>query len=230
MLMYTSGTTGTPKGALLSHGNLLHAGRSVVAAHALTLPDRVLSSLPLYHVNGQCIATISPLVAGGSIVMPHRFSVSQWWSLVERYRPTWLNVVPTIIAYLLTGPDLTPAQAAACRGIRFARSASAPLPPEHHRAFEARFGISVLEAMGLTECASVAFANPLDPRQRKIGSPGPPLGMDGRVVAPDGRVLQAARVAIELRGDNVMPGYHKDPEATARTLRRADGPHGRLLS
>jgi long-chain acyl-CoA synthetase len=220
MLMYTSGTTGTPKGALLSHGNLLHAGRSVVAAHALTPSDRVLSSLPLYHVNGQCIATVSPLVAGGSIVMPHRFSASQWWPLVERYRPTWLNVVPTIIAYLINGADATAAQAAACRGVRFARSASAPLPPEHHRAFEARFGISVLEAMGLTECASVAFANPLDPGLRKVGSPGRPLGMEAHVVAPDGGVLPAGeRGEIELRGANVMLGYHKDPEATARTLR-----------
>jgi long-chain acyl-CoA synthetase len=220
MLMYTSGTTGTPKGALLSHGNLVHAGRSVAAAHQLAPPDRVLSSLPLYHVNGQCIATVSPLVSGGSIVMPHRFSVSQWWSLVERYRPTWLNIVPTIIAYLLNGPDLTAAQAAACRGIRFARSASAPLPPEHHRAFEARFGISVLEGMGLTECASVAFANPLDPGARKVGSPGRPLGMVARVVAPDGAELGTGeRGEIELRGDNVMTGYHKDPEATARTLR-----------
>ncbi len=153
LLMYTSGTTGRPKGALLSHANLMHAGRSVVQAHLLTPADRVLSSLPLYHVNGQCIATISPLVSGGSIVMPHRFSVSQWWSLVDTYRPTWLNVVPTIIAYLINGSDRSAAQATACRGVRFARSASAPLPTEHHRAFEARFGISVLEAMGLTECA-----------------------------------------------------------------------------
>ncbi len=220
LLMYTSGTTGRPKGALLSHANLVHAGRAVCAAHALTPADRVLSSLPLYHVNGQCIATISPLVAGGSVVMPHRFSASQWWGWVERYRPTWLNVVPTIIAYLLNGADPTPAQAAACRGLRFARSASAPLPPEQHRAFEARFGISVLEAMGLTECASVAFANPLDPRARKLGSPGRPLGMEARVVAPDGAALaDGERGEIELRGPNVMLRYHDDPDATARTLR-----------
>jgi long-chain acyl-CoA synthetase len=220
MLMYTSGTTGRPKGALLSHANLVHAGRAVGTAHALTPDDRVLSSLPLYHVNGQCIATISPLVAGGSVVMPHRFSASQWWAWVERYRPTWLNVVPTIIAYLLNGADLTPAQAAACRALRFARSASAPLPPEQHRAFESRFGISVLEAMGLTECASVAFANPLDAQSRKLGSPGLPLGMEARVVAPDGKVLRdGERGEIELRGANVMLGYHDDPEATARTLR-----------
>jgi len=220
MLMYTSGTTGTPKGALLSHWNLIYAGQAVSEAHALTSADRVLSSLPLYHVNGQCIATVSPLVSGGSIVMPHRFSVSQWWPLVERYRPTWLNVVPTIIAYLTHGPDLTLAQVAASRNVRFARSASAPLPPEQHRAFETRFGISVLEAMGLTECASVAFANPLDPRERKVGSPGPPLGMAARVVAPDGAVLGTGECGeIELSGENVMLRYHKDPEATARTLR-----------
>jgi long-chain acyl-CoA synthetase len=219
MLMYTSGTTGTPKGALLSHGNLVHAGRSVSAAHAFTPGDRVLSSLPLYHVNGQCVATISPLVSGGSIVIPHRFSVSQWWSLVEHYRPTWINVVPTIIAYLLNGPDLTPGQAVACHDVRFARSASAPLPPEHHRAFEARFGISVLEGMGLTECASVAFANPLEPSARKVGSPGVPLGLEARTVAPDGSERGVGeRGEVQLRGANVMLRYYNDPDATARAL------------
>ena len=109
---------------------MIYAGRAVGEAHALTRDDRVLSSLPLYHINGQCIATVAPLLSGGSIVMPHRFSVSQWWPLVERYRPTWLNVVPTIIAYLLAGPAPTAGQAEACRGVRFARSASAPLPPD----------------------------------------------------------------------------------------------------
>ena len=219
LLMYTSGTTGLPKGALLSHGNLVHAAEAVVNAHELTFADRVLSSLPLYHVNGQCIATISPVFAGGSLVLPHRFSVSQWWPLVERYRPTWLNMVPTIISYLLNGPDLTPAQVGACRGIRFGRSASSPLPPEQHKAFERRFGVSVIEAMGLTECASVAFANPLDPARRKYGTPGLPLGLEARVVAPEGRVLERGVPGeIQLRGANVMLGYYKEPELTAATL------------
>ena len=74
--------------------------------------------------------------------------------------------------------------------------------------------------MGLTECASVAFCNPLDPAARKIGSPGRPLGVEARVVAPDGRVLGAGeRGEIELRGDNVMLGYYKAPDATARAVR-----------
>ena len=220
MLMYTSGTTGQPKGALLSHAGLLAGARAVAQSLALTAADRVLSSLPLYHVNGQCIATLAPLVSGGSIVMPHRFSVSQWWTLVERYRPTWLNMVPTIIAYLLNGPDLTPGQAAACAGVRFGRSASAPLPPEQHRAFESRFGFSVVEAMGLTESSSVAFTNPLDKSQRKYGSPGRPLGVEARVVDRRGAPVDVgARGEIELRGPNVMIGYFKAPEATAAALR-----------
>ena len=223
MLMYTSGTTGTPKGVLLSHANMIYAGRAVGEAHALTRDDRVLSSLPLYHINGQCIATVAPLLSGGSIVMPHRFSVSQWWPLVERYRPTWLNVVPTIIAYLLAGPAPTAGQAEACRGVRFARSASAPLPPDQHRDFERRFGISVLEAMGLTECASVAFANPLDPGERRIGSAGRPLAVEARVVAPDGTALaDGARGEIEVRGANVMLGYYGAPDDTVSAV-DADG-------
>ena len=117
--------------------------------------------------------------------MPHRFSASQWWPLVERYRPTWLNMVPTIIAYLLNGPELTPAQAAACRGVRFARSASAPLPPEQHRAFEARFGISVIEAMGLTESRVGRVRQSAGPAAGDDRQPGLPLGVEARVVAPD---------------------------------------------
>jgi sulfoacetate-CoA ligase len=223
MLMYTSGTTGEPKGVMLSHGNMLHAARVVTATQGLSAVDRVLSSLPLYHINGQCIATVSPVVSGGSIVMPHRFSASQWWPLVERYRPTWLNMVPTIIAYLLNGPDLTPLQAAACRAIRFGRSASAPLPLEQHRAFEARFGISVIEAMGLTETASIAFANPLDASRRKYGSAGLPLGVEARVVAADGALLGAGEQGeIEVRGESVMAGYYREPELSAR-LTSADG-------
>ena len=219
MLMYTSGTTGEPKGVLLSHWNMICAGLAVAEAQALTATDRVLSALPLYHINGQCIATVSPVVSGGSIVMPHRFSASQWWPLVERYRPTWLNMVPTIIAYLLNGPDLTPAQAAACRAVRFGRSASAPLPVEQHRAFEIRFGITVIEALGLTETASVAFANPLDASRRKYGSIGVPLGVEARVVAANGAALGAGEQGeIQVRGANVMAGYYRAPELTAEVL------------
>jgi long-chain acyl-CoA synthetase len=202
---------------------MLYAAGAVVAAQELTESDRVLSALPLYHINGQCIATVSPVLSGGSVVMPHRFSASQWWPLIERYRPTWLNVVPTIIAYLLNGPDVTAAQASACRAIRFGRSASAPLPIEQHRAFETRFGISVIEAMGLTETASVAFANPLDASRRKYGSVGLPLGIEARIVAADGTGLGAGEQGeIQVRGANVIAEYFRAPELTAEA-RSAEG-------
>jgi acyl-CoA synthetase (AMP-forming)/AMP-acid ligase II len=219
LLMYTSGTTGLPKGVLLTHTNMLYAGHAVAAHQELTLTDRVLSSLPLYHINGQCIATVSTLVSGGSVVLPQRFSTSQWWSLVERHRPTWLNLVPTIVAYLLNGPDLTPAQREAANGVRYARSASAPLPPDQQRAFEQRFGIPIVEAMGLTECASVAFCNPMDPRERRIGSAGRPLGVRARVVDGQGReVADGERGEIQLRGPNVMAGYYRAPRGTDDAL------------
>ncbi len=219
MLMYTSGTTGVPKGVLLSHANMLAAGRAVASHQSLDESDRVLSSLPLYHINGQCISTVSTLVSGGSLIMPARFSASQWWPLVERFSPTWLNLVPTIVSYLLNGPELTPRQLTAVKSLRFARSASSPLSPDQQRAFEVRFGIPVIEAMGLTESASVAFCNPMELADRKIGSPGLPLAVSARVVAPDGRVLGAGEAGeIELSGPTVMSGYYHAPELTAKTL------------
>jgi len=214
LLMYTSGTTGTPKGALLTHANLLASAAVVAAWHGLTPQDRCLSSLPIYHINGQVIATVTPFVSGGSLIAPHRFSVSTWWDLVERHQATWINMVPTIIPYLLNA-------AAAQRGerlprsfphVRFGRSASAPLPPEQHRAFERTFGISVIECMGMTETASIVFANPQEPSKRKIGSVGLPCGVEAKVVEGE----------IRLRGPNVMAGYYKSPGQTAQAF-DADG-------
>ncbi len=221
LLMYTSGTTGQPKGALLTHANLLHAGRSVCDWHGLTHADRVLSSLPLYHINGQCIATVAPFVSGGSIVAPHKFSASAWWGWVERHEPTWLNLVPTIIAYLLNASD---SNTKAWSAIRFARSASAPLPPDQHRAFELKFGIGVIEAMGMTECASVVFCNPQEASLRKYGTPGLPCGVEARVVSTETNAVLADSVTgeLQLRGDNVMLGYYNAPEKTADAM-AADG-------
>ncbi len=203
LLMYTSGTTGTPKGALLTHANLLAAAGAVAAWHGLTPEDRCLSSLPIYHINGQVIATITPFLSGGSLIAPHRFSVNSWWGLVEKHGATWINMVPTIIAYLLNAAEA--GKTYRFPKVRFGRSASAPLPPEHHRAFEETFGISVVECMGMTETGSIVFANPQDPAKRKFGSVGLPCGTEARLV--DGE--------IRLRGPNVMKGYYKAPEQTA---------------
>jgi long-chain acyl-CoA synthetase len=220
LLMYTSGTTGRPKGVRLSHGNLLAGASFVSQAHALGPDDRVLAVLPLYHINAQVVTVLAPLVHGGSLVMPQRFSAGRFWSLAEDYGCSWLNLVPTIIAYLLEGSGPTTPPSA----IRFCRSASAPLAPAHHRAFEERFGIDIIETMGLTETAAPVFTNPLEPSLRKIGSPGQAFGNEARVVEPSsGEILQAGLSGeIQIRGANVMRGYHKDPEETAKAI-TADG-------
>src|SRR4029079_17106380 len=190
VLMETYGRTGTPKGAVLSHANLFAAAKTVAEWHGLTRNDRCLSSLPLYHINSQVIATLAPFVSGGSVIAPHRFSVSTWWQAAEQHGATWINLVPTIIAYLLNAAE--PGRADRFPRIRFGRSASAPLPPEQHRAFEQAFGIPVIEAMGMTESSSIVFANPQDPAKRKYGSPGVPCGVEAKVIdATSGATLPA---------------------------------------
>ncbi len=220
LLMYTSGTTGVPKGVPLSHRNLLHAAFAAARWHGLGPADRVLSALPLYHINGQVIATLTPFVSGGSIVAPVRFSVSTWWQAALDNHCTWLNMVPTIIAYLLNAKAQAPYSLPA---IRFGRSASAPLPPEHHQAFEARFGFPVIEAMGMTETASVVFCNPMPPAARRSGTPGLPLGVQVRIIGDDGSpVADGDSGEICLRGPSVMQGYFKSAEQTAKAF-TADG-------
>ena len=220
LLMYTSGTTGTPKGVLLTHANLLHAARSMAAWHSLTQKDVVLSSLPIYHINGQVISTITPFVSGGSVVAPHNFSVSSWWNLAMQYQCTWINMVPTIIAYLINAAKsggFVPSRDQ-LKSIRFGRSASAPLSPEHHREFEDLFGITVIEGMGMTESASMVFCNPHDDT-RRYGSPGKPCGVEAKVVDSEGRSLGNHAIGeICLRGGNVLNAYYKAEMETAKAF------------
>ena len=224
LLMYTSGTTGRPKGVLLSQASLLTNAWSISLEHALGPADRVLAVLPLYHINAFVVTLLAPLAHGGSLVLPARFSSAQFWSLATRYRCSWLNVVPTMISYLLEAP--TPG-AGQTEKIRFCRSASSALPVAHLRAFEQRFGIGIIETMGLTETAAPSFSNPLDPGRRKPGSVGRASGCEARILdaslapLPDGEIGE-----ITLRGPHIMLGYYKDQEAT----RAAFTPDGWLRS
>jgi acyl-CoA synthetase (AMP-forming)/AMP-acid ligase II len=222
LLMYTSGTTGRPKGCLLTQKSVISGGRFVQEAHQLGPSDRVLSSLPLYHINGQIVATVGPLVHGGSVVAPHRFSVSQFWDLLDRYECTWFNVVPTIISYLAASPAPEAAPGGRKR-VRFGRSASAALAPELHRAFERKFGLSIIETMGMTETAAPIFTNPLEPSKRKYGSVGQPVGNIAKVVSLEGVPCKPGEIGeLAVKGDNVMREYFKSPEETAKAL-DADG-------
>ena len=218
LLMYTSGTTGKPKGCVLTQSNIVSGGLFVKAAHKLTERDRVLSSLPLYHINGQIVATVGPLVQGGSVVCPHRLSVSQFWELLAETRCTWFNLVPTIISYLVSATTLD-GKGLDLQRVRFGRSASAPLAPELHRAFEQKFGFSIIETFGMTETCAPCFANPLDNEKRKPGSVGRPVGNAAKVVRRGGSQCLPGEVGeLMVKGANVMQGYYNSPEETARAL------------
>ncbi|GAC1321451.1 MAG: acyl--CoA ligase [Collimonas sp.] len=222
LMMYTSGTTGKPKGVLLANRSVVAGGQFVSSAHELGPQDRVMASLPLYHINAQIVTATAALVHGGSLVLPHRFSVSSFWDAVVQHQCSWINLVPTMISYLLYGPDPL-AQGLDLSRVRFCRSASAPLPPSQHRAFEEKFKIGVIETMGLTETAAPCFTNPLDPSRRKIGSPGQAFGNQAKIVDIDGNTLAPGTTGeIMVRGPNVMSGYYKSPEETAKAF-AADG-------
>ena len=212
LLMYTSGTTGLPKGVLLTHRNLLANARAITAEHRLTADDRVLASLPLFHINGLVVTLLSPLHHGGSVVVAPRFSARTFWRDVTRHGCSWINVVPTIVAYLLNQRDDHTFDLSA---LKFCRSASAALPVEHHRAFEARFGVGVIETMGMTETAAPVFSNPYEVNKRRIGSIGLPSGASARVIDAQGSDCANDECGeIVLCGEQVMRGYYKRPEET----------------
>ena len=217
LLMYTSGTTGKPKGVVHSHASLLAGGWTTAVAHVLTPQDRGFCVLPIYHINGLCVTMIGALVSGGSLAMVSRFSASKFWDQVEVGEATWFSVVPTIISHLLHGSkdpnDVTRAR------LRFGRSASSALAIETQSAFEDRFDVPIIETMGLTETAAQILSNPLPPGVRKIGSPGVGYGNTVQILTPD--LTEAARDTegeIAVRGPNVMREYLHNPQATADTF------------
>ncbi len=212
LLMYTSGTTGTPKGVMLTQRNLAANALAVSTEHELGPEDRVLAVLPLYHINAFVVTMLAPLAHGGSLAMTPRFSAGRFWEQAAQTQCSWINVVPTMISYLLEGSKPPPGQTAR---IRFCRSASAALPPQQHRAFEQMFGIGIIETMGLTETAAPAFSNPLDSGQRKLGAVGRASGCEAKIVDAELRqVADGVTGELAIFGPNVMLGYYKNEEAT----------------
>ncbi len=219
LLMYTSGTTGRPKGVVLTHANLLAGGQNTTDAHQLTANDCGLCVLPLYHINAVCVSLMGSLVSGSSIVVPPKFSVSTFWDTIRAHQCSWFSVVPTQISYLLQNADNEGGDAAGCERLRFGRSASAPLSPDMHAAFEERFEVPVIETMGLTETAAQILSNPLPPGTRKIGSPG--IGFGNEVMIADKaqrEVIRNIEGEVLVRGSNVMRCYLKNEEATSEAI------------
>jgi acyl-CoA synthetase (AMP-forming)/AMP-acid ligase II len=220
LLMYTSGTTGNPKGAVLSQRAIIAGGANAITAHHLTGADKTLLVLPLYHINGFCVSLMSTIRSGASLVVPHRFSARRFWDQLLDNECTWFSAVPTQIQYLLKGAEENgPPPRERMEGVRFARSASAPLSPDIQRRFEDLTGLIIIETMGLTECAAQILSNPMPPGVRKFGSPGIAFGNEVRVVDDGFKPVPAGTPGeIAVRGDNVFRLYLKNEAATTEAF------------
>lgn len=218
VLLRSSGTTGRRKQILLGEHQLLHTAGTVATHHELRPQDRGLCTLPLFHVNAEVVGLLSTLVAGASLVLDDRFHRSTFWPTAIRTGVTWINAVPAILAIL----SREPAPPGIAKRIRFARSASAPLPTAVLDRFEAVTGIPVLETYGMTEGASQLTANPLR-GPRRAGSVGLPVGCELRVVDQGRPVRPGITGSVEVRGPGVVPGPLPDRWLVTGDLGYLDG-------
>ncbi|GAC1532245.1 MAG: acyl-CoA synthetase [Acidimicrobiales bacterium] len=199
MLGYTSGTTGRPKGAVLSHGNLLSSAEALRLAWRWDSGDRLVLALPLFHMHGLGVGVHGTLLAGASMVLLPRFDVDAVIDAVTEHRATLFFGVPTMYARLAASPRL-----GELRDLRLCVSGSAPMPPELFARIRAASGQEVLERYGMTETV-MNLSNPYE-GERRPGSVGFPL---------PGVEMQLVEGEIVLRGPNVSSGYWRDEVATA---------------
>ena len=217
ILIYTSGTTGVPKGVLLSHKNVLSGGKNTALAHKIKEDDVSFCVLPLYHINAEMVSMASALVSNSCVVVVSKFSVTNFWQIIERYKCTWFSVVPTIINYLLN--DNFDVDSLNLKKLRFGRSASAPLSPEVHKKFEKVFNVKIIETMGLTETAAQILSNPME--KGKHGSAGKAFGNKVRIIDDAGNYLDHGNPGeLVIKGDNVLLEYFNNKEATVNAFNK----------
>ena len=213
-LLYTSGTTGRSKGAMITHRNLASNALTLVDAWGFSDADVLLHVLPLYHVHGLFVAFNTVLLAGGRLIFLPSFDAAEALEVLPR--ATVLMGVPTYYTRLLAQDGLS---AARCAGVRLFVSGSAPLLEDTFRQFEARTGQRILERYGMTE-TGMSTSNPLS-GERRPGTVGLPLpGIEARVADEAGRILGPGEIGVlEVRGPNVFKGYWRMPQKTAQEFR-----------
>lgn len=217
-ILYTSGTTGRSKGAMLTHGNLASNALALVDAWRFTGTDTLYHALPVYHTHGLFTASNTLLLCGGTMLFQSRFDPDEALRLLPQ--ATAMMGVPTFYTRLLAHPGLT---RGATAHMRLFISGSAPLLAETHAEFASRTGHAILERYGMTE-TNMNTSNPYD-GDRIAGTVGTPLpGVEIRVTDPaNGNQLATGDVGmIEVRGPNVFKGYWRMPQKTAEEL-KADG-------
>ncbi|MEP6912462.1 MAG: class I adenylate-forming enzyme family protein, partial [bacterium] len=219
IIIYTSGTTGKPKGCLLTHGNLIANARQISQWLGFTEDDRLLSVMPLFHMNAVSVTTMAALYAGGSTVVSPKFSASRFWQIISDFQITSFGSVATMLSMLLsTYPEGVPKDLKTDQ-LRFAMCGSAPVPAEVIKRFEETFNCLVIEGYGLSESTCRSTFNPPDER-RRAGSCGLAIGNEMKVVDEEDREVANGELGeIVLRGENILKGYYKNEEATASAFR-----------
>jgi long-chain acyl-CoA synthetase len=219
IIIYTSGTTGKPKGCLLTHGNLIANAKQIAGWMDFGPDDRLLSVMPLFHMNAVSVTTMSALYAGGSTVVSRKFSASRFWDIIEKYQITSFGSVATMLSMLmerrLPAGELP---AGGRRSLRFAMCGSAPVPTELLKQFEETFGVLVIEGYGLSESTCRSTFNPPN-ESRRPGSCGKPIGNEMKIFDETDKELPDGELGeIVLRGPNIFKGYFKNPDATEKAF------------
>jgi len=217
VLLYTSGTTGTPKGAELTHSNLLRNCQSSRELFDLGAGVVVLGSLPLFHSFGQTCAMNNCVLSAGMLTLLPRFEPVKALEIIERDRVAVFEGVPSMYGAILNVPDHERYDTST---LRVCASGGAPMPVELMRGFEKAFNCQILEGYGLSETSPVASFNHPD-RERKPGSIGQPIaGVEMKIVDDADNDVTAGEIGeIVVRGHNVMKAYWQRPEATAEAMR-----------
>jgi long-chain acyl-CoA synthetase len=219
IIIYTSGTTGKPKGCLLTHGNVIANARQISEWLNFTEHDRLLTIMPLFHMNAVSVTTMAALYSGASTVVSPKFSASRFWEIISDYQITSFGSVATMLSMLLTAYPAGVPGGLKTEQLRFAMCGSAPVPAEVLKRFEETFNCLVIEGYGLSESTCRATFNPPDER-RRAGSCGMPIGNEMKVVDDDDRELEEGALGeIVLRGENILKGYYKNPDATSAAFR-----------
>jgi long-chain acyl-CoA synthetase len=218
VLTYSSGTTGLPKGTMLSHHNLATNHLQFLTASGISSSDATLIYVPFYHIYG-VLLTGSFLAAGAKQVIVDRFELQPVLDACEKHGPTWLFAVPAMVKAFADAPG----ELNQMKTVKYLMSAAAPLPLEPVRKLQARTGIRIIQAYGMTETCPITHLSPLDPELIRVDSAGLPMNNTeqkivdietGKREVPTGEDGE-----IIIRGPQVMLGYWKAPEETAHTLR-----------
>jgi acyl-CoA synthetase (AMP-forming)/AMP-acid ligase II len=214
LLLHTSGTTSRPKQVPLRQHNLAYSARAIADCYGLGREDVSYCSMPLFHVHGLVASTLAALAAGGSVVVPRRYTSSGFWSQAREHRITWVSAGPTTHQMALDAREGDPPPS-----LRFVRSCSSPLSPELMHRAEEEYGVPVVEAYGMTEASHQMASNPLPPARRIAGSVGISAGADLAILGEDGSMLSSDEAGeVVVRGPGVTAGYLNNPEANAASF------------